>query len=126
MKTIDLQAFRKANNLTQTELGEYLGVQKAFISAVENGRSKLPKQKFTLLLQNKKGWDVSMLSQQEMPRLSPRALAAMGDPVAEDALIAELRAQVEKLEAKIDQLNQALGEKNALIKMMRQGDVESV
>ena len=59
-------------------------------------------------------------------KLSPRALAAMGDPVAEDALIAELRAQVEKLEAKIDYLNQVLGEQNAIIKMMRKGDVESV
>ena len=48
-------------------------------------------------------------------------------PVADDkSLIAELRSQIEKLEAKVDNLNQELGEKNAFIKMMRQGGVESV
>lgn len=118
MKAIDLKAFREANNLTQTELGEYLGVQKAFISSVENGRSKLPKAKFTLLLQNPKGWDVSMLTQSE--------IVVTTTPVAEDALIAELRSQIEKLQAKVDNLNQELGEKNALLKMMRQGGEESV
>lgn len=42
-------------------------------------------------------------------------------PLQDDALIAELRSQIERLESKIDYLNQELGEKNALIKMMRQG-----
>lgn len=42
-------------------------------------------------------------------------------PLQDDALIAELRAQIERLESKIDYLNQELGEKNALIKFMRQG-----
>lgn len=41
-----------------------------------------------------------------------------------EILIAELRAQIEKLEGKVDQLNQELGEKNALLKMMRQESVE--
>lgn len=47
-------------------------------------------------------------------------------PVQDDALIAELRAQIERLEVKIDNLNQEIGEKNALIKLMRQGSVESI
>ena len=119
MKAIDLKAFRDANNLTQTELGEYLGVQKAFISSVENGRSKLPKAKLTLLLQNPYGWDTSMLVEEPSP--------AQGQPETESPLIAELRAQIERLEAKVDQLNQEIGEKNAFIKMMRQdGEVEAV
>lgn len=46
-------------------------------------------------------------------------------PVNEEVLIAELRAQIEKLEAKVDNLNQELGEKNALLKMMRQGGEDS-
>jgi transcriptional regulator with XRE-family HTH domain len=41
-------------------------------------------------------------------------------------LIAELRSQIEKLEGKIDNLNQELGEKNALIKLLRNGEVESI
>lgn len=118
MQTIDLKAFRKANNLTQTEVGDYLGVQKAFISAVENGKSKLPKEKYTLLLQNPHGWNVSMLAQP----------APVGEavPAQDNALVAELRAQIERLESKIDNLNQEIGEKNALIKLMRQGSVESI
>lgn len=118
MQTIDLKAFRKANNLTQTEVGDYLGVQKAFISAVENGKSKLPKEKCALLLQNPYGWNVSMLTQP----------APVGEaiPAQDNALVAELRAQIERLESKIDNLNQEIGEKNALIKLMRQGSVESV
>lgn len=47
-------------------------------------------------------------------------------PLQEDGLIAELRAQIERLESKVDNLNQELGEKNALIKLMRKGGVESV
>ena len=54
--------------------------------------------------------------------------APVGDaiPVQDDALVAELRAQIERLESKIDNLNQEIGEKNALIKLMRQGSVESI
>lgn len=44
----------------------------------------------------------------------------------DDALVAELRAQIERLESKVDNLNQELGEKNALIQFLRQGAIESV
>ena len=47
-------------------------------------------------------------------------------PLADEALIAELRSQIEKLEGKVDNLNQELGEKNALIKILRQGSLESI
>lgn len=47
-------------------------------------------------------------------------------PMQEDTLVAELRAQIERLESKIDNLNQELGEKNALLKMMRQAGMESI
>ena len=59
---IDLRAFRKANNLTQDTLGEYLGMKKSFISKIENGKEKLPKDKFQKLIGNDRGWDTSMLS----------------------------------------------------------------
>ena len=118
MKGADLKEFRVVNNLTQTELGDYLGVLKGFISKIENDKEKLPEPKLRKLLNNEKGWDVSMLTNS----VSDAELK----PVKEDALIAELRSQIEKLEAKVDNLNQELGEKNALIKLMRQGSVESI
>ena len=55
----ELRNFRKANNLTQEQLGEYLGIKKSFISRVENGQVALPADKFTKLLENDRGWDTS-------------------------------------------------------------------
>lgn len=57
----DLKQFRKQNNLTQDELGEYLGIKKSFISRIENGFHKLPQKKLSKLLENDFGWDVSAL-----------------------------------------------------------------
>ena len=116
MKGIDLKTFRKANNLTQEKLGEYLGIKKSFISTIESDKDPMPKDKLAKLLENPYGWDVSMLLQSDVT--APIQMQ-------EDALVAELRAQIEKLEAKVDNLNQELGEKNALIKMMRQWGEES-
>ena len=116
MKGSDLKAFRNVNNLTQSELGEYLGVKKSFISQMESDRCLIPADKFNKLLSNPHGWDTSMLSQSQETSQSM--------PMQEDALVAELRAQ--KLEAKVDNLNQELGEKNALLKMMRQWGEEPV
>lgn len=57
----DLKLFRKQNNLTQDELGEYLGIKKSFISRIENGFHKLPQEKLSKLLENNFGWNVSAL-----------------------------------------------------------------
>ena len=63
----------------------------------------------------------------EMIQEMPTNEGELPSPVTDDkSLIAELRSQIEKLEAKVDNLNQELGEKNALLKMMRQSSVESV
>ena len=118
MKGADLKAFRKANGLTQERLGEYLGIKKSFISTIESGKDPMPKDKLAKLLDNPCGWDVSMLSQSNTTKEAT--------PVREDALVAELRAQIERLESKIDNLNQELGEKNALLRMMRQAGMESI
>ena len=118
MKGADLKEFRLSNNLTQTELGDYLGVLKGFISKIENGRDKLPELKYRKLINNPHGWDTSMLTKSDG--------ATECDAPTNDILVAELRAQIQKLEAKVDSLNQELGEKNALIKMMSQGGEESV
>lgn len=61
---MDLKKFRQSNKLTQTELGDYLGIKKSFISLVENNRAKLPDDKFNKLLNNPHGWDVSMLTEE--------------------------------------------------------------
>ncbi len=58
-----LKIFRQVNGLTQEELGIYLGMKKSFISKIETGKDKLPRQKFQKLINNDKGWDVSMFDQ---------------------------------------------------------------
>lgn len=117
MKGADLKAFRKANNLTQEKLGEYLGIKKSFISTIESDKDPMPKDKLTKLLNNSNGWDVSMLHPSE---------ASDALPVQDEGLVAELRAQIERLESKVDNLNQEIGEKNALIRLLREGSVKSV
>lgn len=57
----ELRNFRKANNLTQDQLGEFLGIKKSFISRVENDQVALPEEKFKKLMSNNMGWDTSML-----------------------------------------------------------------
>lgn len=60
----NLKNFREVNNLTQSELGDYIEMKKSFISKIENGKEKLPSIKLQKLLSNDKGWDVSMLLDQ--------------------------------------------------------------
>lgn len=57
----EIKKFRVVNGLTQSQLGDYLGVGKSFLSSIETGRAKLPPEKFSKLLNNDQGWDVSML-----------------------------------------------------------------
>ena len=60
MKCVDVKQFRIANSLTQSELGEYLGIKKSFVSLIENGKAALPNDKFVKLINNDRGWDTSM------------------------------------------------------------------
>ena len=60
-KMASFRAFRKSNFLTQEEVADFLGVKKAFISQIENGRVALPDDKLFRLLQNDKGWDTTLL-----------------------------------------------------------------
>ncbi len=84
---VNIKAFRQANNLFQRDISEYLGTSIAFISAVERGSTKLPKDKLELLLHNDQGWDTSTLvpdtPKSEDEKLTPatyaNVLGAYGD-----------------------------------------------
>lgn len=60
----DLKTFRKTNNLTQSDIADFLGggVGKVFISQIEHGNRKLPSAQLAKLLNNPYGWDTSALS----------------------------------------------------------------
>ena len=59
----DLKGFRKANKLTQDVVAAYLGVSKTFICQIEKGVNRFPKEHLNTLLNNDKGWDITLLSE---------------------------------------------------------------
>lgn len=107
MKSVDIKAFRKSNNLTQTEIGDYLGCTKAFISAIEKGLRPLPDEMYSKLIDNPNNWDISMLTESENPMADQPKEQSLVDylqrQVADkDALICELYKQIGILEEKLD------------------------
>ena len=110
MKSIDLKAFRKANNLTQAQVGEYLGVQKSFISTIESGKDPMPKNKLTKLLENPFNWDTTMLLRDTtIHQEGSTNVVGNGNSIAsQEILIAELRSQIERLQEEKNRLWQLI------------------
>ena len=111
---IDLKAFRKANSISQVELAEYLSVGQSFISQVEKGSRPLPKEYISKLSANPHHWDTSMLIE-----VKPQA-PAPSQTEQVDMVIELLKAQNADLQAKVDALNQKIGELQALLKKERE------
>lgn len=115
---MDLREFRKVNGLTQGQLGEFLGMLTSFISKVENGREKLPEKKFQKILENDRGWDISMLQEVEHPTAN-QGVIIRGDnvqsPIHQDNR-QSYSDSPEVLRARIDLLEERIKEKDAQIK----------
>ena len=62
MQNIEYKLFISTNGLKQKDVADYLGVTNQFISQVIQGKCNLPSSKLKALLNNDKGWDVSMLT----------------------------------------------------------------
>ena len=114
MKRIDLKAFRKANNLTQEQLGDYLGIKKSFISTIESGKDPMPKAKLSKLLSNPYNWDTSMLTQPENP---------MTDEPKADGLVEYLERKVSDQDILIRELYQQIGMLEAKLDLARKGEI---
>lgn len=117
MKSVDIKALRKSNNLTQTELGDYLGCTKAFISAIEKGLRPLPDEMYSKLIDNPNNWDTSMLTQSENP---------MTDEPKADGLVEYLERKVSDQEVLIRELYQQIGMLEAKLDLARKGEIASV
>lgn len=113
---IDIKGFRKKNELTQDQLGEYLGIKKSFISMMESGKSNVPKEKLTKLMDNPYGWDTSMLVDGYTTTIGDHIEQNGGNgnigKIAGDsaAEVAALRKEVELLRQQLDDAK-AQGEK---------------
>lgn len=117
MKSIDIKAFRKSNDLTQTDLGDYLGCTKAFISAIEKGLRPLPDEMYSKLIDNPYNWDTSMLTQPENP---------MTNEPKVDGLVEYLERKVSDQEILIRELYQQIGMLEAKLDLARKGEIASI
>lgn len=104
-----LKEFRKVNNLTQEQLGEYLGIKKSFISRIENGQAPLPEEKFKKLIGNTMGWIVD-----------PLTVLEEADPVPNSAKLNQTIEQkkIEMLEKRIAELEKQNREYWDMIKQL--------
>lgn len=139
MKGIDLKAFRKTNNLTQEQVGDYLGIKKSFISQIESGKCSMPPEKFNKLLENPYGWDVSALKEGTllgMDNLRPQRMAITQESLSqvvekvlnpeEKFLIGYLERKVEDKDKLIQELYQKIGMLEAKLEMQRKGETAFV
>ena len=106
-----IREFRVANGLTQSQLGDYLGVGKSFLSSIETGRAKLPPEKFSKLLNNDQGWDTSMLiaDLSNSPSIKiGNVTATVSSSGSDSSELAALRAENESLRAQVDRLTKII------------------
>lgn len=118
---IDLKEFRIKNGLTQSELGDYIGIKKSFISRIERGTVKLPNDKFQKLLKNPYGWDTSMLTDMNHTGDNNVHAQVNGNGTANANInygsgeCAVLRERIRHLENLLDEKDKLLDEKERLI-----------
>ena len=122
----NLKAFRKTNGLTQTQVADYLGVGKSFISRIESGSVAIPPKKLSKLIRNPNGWDVSMLTDGGAQTVSDGNSGVVINGGGNNSHIDNrryysdspdvLRAQIDILEERIKEKDAQIKEKDAQIK----------
>lgn len=123
--------FITLKGLSVKKFEEMCGLSNGYINSMKSGYgSNKLSQVLSVFPELNRDWLV--YGEGEMLKISPSIItptqsevAVEEKPIGDDALIAELRAQIERLESKVDNLNQELGEKNALLRLLRQGSVET-
>ena len=134
MKGSDLKAFRKVNGLTQTMLGEFLGINKSFISTIESGKDPMPKDKLSKLIHNSRGWDTSMLvtvSPGLTQGIATPRVKVVGDVARREAeserayelLVKDYKRQIADKDATIQELCKKIGMLEAKIELLGKGDI---
>lgn len=109
-----IRIFRKCNKLSQVALADYLQVTQGFISQIEKDLCPTPDWVISKLLENPNEWDTSMLVEEKTPSPAPSQTEQV------DMVIELLKAQNADLQAKVDALNQKIGELQAMLKKERE------
>lgn len=87
-RSINLKAFRQANDLRQSDLAELIGVSRSFIARIERGLANLPEHRLQTLLENT-DLDSSML------------MTEPAESIPTNAEVEKLRIEVELLRARL-------------------------
>lgn len=95
----DFEAFIKANNLLKKDIAEYLDVSNAFVTQLCSGARTLPSQKFALIKSNNRGWDISMLQEENSETSKEKSVDSVYRELLDekDARIAELKERILEL-----------------------------
>lgn len=112
-KTIDIKAFRKANDLSQVELAKFLGVGQSFISQIEKGDRPLPSDSLDKIMANNE-WDHSALV--GSAQINTASVVINGNENCNSPDV--LRAQIELLDERIKEKDAQIKEKDAQIKAL--------
>ena len=124
-----LKRFINANGLKQVEVARYLSVGESFMSQLVKGTRPLPKNLLKLLLENKEGWDVSMLAGDQRNISIGRDASGVivnGDnvhsPIDNRQYYSDspdvLRATIDLLDERIKEKDAQIKEKDAQIKQL--------
>ena len=126
MKNEQLDEFLYKNRLKSSDLVEFWGVTKGVVSQILNGTTKLPPKRLAELLNNGRGWDVSMLmdsNQSEDVMVENPEVSSDEQPEPDTSLVEYLKRKVAELEGKVEKLTDEkadLLQQNAVLKYENQ------
>lgn len=125
MEQADIKLFRLKNKLKQQDLATFLGVTAAFLSQIENGTRKAPKELLNKLTENKE-WDTSMFGDGTQIIAGNNNggdavvnIGARGTSKGASERVAALEAENEMLRTQVDLLRELSRSKDEQIKLLK-------
>lgn len=115
MQEIDFKRFMFEQKIKQTELVDYLGVSKGYISLVIAGKRKLSDENLRKLINNPFGWDVSLLTGTPCKDSEVQPQNAVTEQPEEQGMIDKLFFLVESQRKDIETLIQLVKNKDEKI-----------
>lgn len=136
MQTIDLKRFRKANNISQSELAAYLGVGQSFISQIEKGIRPFPKEYISKLTAHPK-WNDSFIHDSTLSGLDSIRERRFSEPTPEHIrsvvgnimdhnesfLVGYLERKIDDKDRLIRELEKKIGMLEAKLDLARKGEI---
>ena len=120
--------FLQKNHLKQVELANFLGVTESSVSSAVNGRNRLSDENLVKILENDRGWDISMFDQSRSVNIGRDASGVIiggnnvHSPIDNRQYYSDspdvLRATIDLLDERIKEKDAQIKEKDAQIKQL--------